>query len=252
MALTDKLQTYEYNSRPSEAQWNLKWSGTYLSACLTQISSFKSGGQGLFDQAFLTAATDGHIALWHDPQSGRQNRAALDSAAVKPAPWTIRKRIHQNAINALSCLCLSETAAIIVTGGDDNAVGVSILRWEPGSSKAASDSTSVDTLLIPKTHAAAVTALKVLPSWTACGREIEQTMILVTASNDQRTKFWNIKVDLARPGVEGIEISKISKHFTPVADIAAIDSVELSSTSNLRGIITCGVGMELWTIGEPA
>lgn len=236
----------------------MKWSGTYLSACLTQICSLKCDRDALLDDMFLTAATDGHVALWQKPGPHSPDQATLSNSEGASIQWMTRKRVHQNAINTLCCFRLSEMAAVIITGGDDNAVSISILRAKDGLSKEALCSTSIDTLLIPRAHTAAVTALKIIPPSetqahvVASDNDSGQALILVTASNDQRTKFWSLRVDLTKPGLEGVEVSKLQNEFTPVADVAAMDSTILDSTTTRHGILTCGVGMELWTVEEPA
>ena len=140
---------------------------------------------------------------------------------------------------------IAEDSFLILTGGDDNALAFT--RITLGSILQASGP-HCSVLLVPKAHASAITAITAitLVDSFVLNTGIPPRLRLATSSNDQRLKIWSACVDLSKPGVEGLEITKDSDAYTSVADVSSMDL--LTDESNEKGVMVCGVGMELWKI----
>lgn len=214
------IRTWQYQHRPAQNQcndWLLLAEGNYLTSCLTQCLQT--------DQALLTAGTDGYLTRWN-----------LNN--LKTLTWHQRHRIHSSSILSLvSTHALSDGSSFVFTGGDDNAVGITRLSGREDSGVMASS------LLIPKAHAAAVTALAVFEEQS---RHDTATYTLVSSSIDQRIKVWRISVGLAMPGIEGVVVQLVQNSFTAVADMSSMEKIKCDGGS--RKVLLCGVGMDVWKI----
>ncbi len=210
MAYSDStLRTWQYRERT----WTLIARGDYLTSCLTYVATLSSD----IDSTMNTAATDGHIAQW-----------TLDDEK-QALKWVRRHRLHQSAIHEMAAIRLQDGASIIVTGGDDNALGLTRVE----------STGEMETLLIARAHAAAVTGLAILPMG---GR----TYCLASAGVDQRVRLWRINVNLDRPGTYGIEVQPLHSTFTAVADVSSLNACTLEDGGT--GLLVCGVGMDLWRL----
>ena len=200
--------------------WSLLSRGDYLTACLTDVfNPFTTTNE----HWLATAATDGHLALWNSKHTG--------FAAAHELRWTHRHKIHQNAILSVATIPLPDDSTLVITGGDDNAIGITRLTTAG----------YVHTLLIPRAHAAAVTGLTVLeldPS--------DRSFTLASAGIDQRAKLWRVTVDAELSGVDGIEMECLESRFTAVADVASVASYRLADGK--AGVLVAGVGMDLWEV----
>ncbi|PSK34214.1 hypothetical protein B9Z65_8540 [Elsinoe australis] len=200
--------------------WNWDWVGRYGAGCLMGINSLR----GLGGNVYLTTGTDGHGAVLEltEREGG---------AEVKDVEWKGRCKIHQNAVHAAEVLEWSGDTHLLLSGGDDNALSISLLR---GSGQ------SVGTLTIPRAHAAALTALQVIGADTEKGR-----VLVATAGLDQRIKLWEVRVDAALQGVEGVQVKRVENRYTPVADVASICSWREGKEVV---VLVCGVGWDVWRV----
>ncbi len=211
MAYSDStLKCWRYMDK----SWQLLASADYLTACLMDVKSAHGDGT-----AVLTTATDGNIVRWVS-SDGQQDRQLQ---------WISRHKIHQNAIHAVTSINLTDGSRLLMTGGDDNAIAFSRISEE------------VKTLLIPRAHAAAVTGLAIVPI-------DEAKFWLVSTGIDQRVKLWEVKVNIAKAGVEGIEVKMLQDVFTAVADVSGLEVCKLEGGA--LGVLVCGVGMYLWGVPE--
>ncbi|WYZ44356.1 hypothetical protein EsH8_VII_000792 [Colletotrichum jinshuiense] len=200
------VKTYRYTP---EQGFELMFKGQYTGACLTQTRHLRISEQGVFD--IITTATDGHLAVWRSSGSDY----VLQHTA----------RIHQSSIKALDLHRLSSPDRVVVlTGGDDNALGITTLG------------ASTDGGFVPlaragvrKAHAAAINGLAALKE-TGGGQ-----LVFVTASNDQRVKMWRLGW---REGVE--EVTLLADEYSGVADAG---DVEVIGNGKL---VVGGVGLEVW------
>lgn len=256
---TIRIYTYTHLS-----QFRLLSTATYLTSCLTQCTL-------LTPSTLLTSGTDGHIALWPLPPLRSPPWIPATSA---PAPSQLthhtRTKLHQNTVKSLTTHPLSHNTTLLATGGDDGALGLSLLRRSsPSTSTPTSTPTStsspssanpapafeISTLLLPRAHASAVTGCAILPpsafasaspspspSYDPAPDETCCTLRIITAGNDQRVRVWGVRVDLRRPGVEGVEVVREAVGATAVADVAGVAVLG-------RGrVVAAGVGIEVWRV----
>ncbi len=189
--------------------------------------------------------------------------------------------IHQNAILALQAVSIAPNHHLLLTGGDDNAFGITLTRSTASGSKWPNNTPpppQFRTLLIPHAHVAAITALAILDSH----RQADHLLILTALStgNDQRVKIWRISIDikelLARideeddafgPAVlDAVDVQLVQQRWTDVADASSLviipdadvdaDAVEgarevemevLEAESKRRSkrLMIAGIGMEM-------
>ncbi|KAF2172094.1 hypothetical protein M409DRAFT_49843 [Zasmidium cellare ATCC 36951] len=181
------LRSWHY--KPQAQTWILLAAGDYLTSCLTQVLHLHPPSTTLqTPTTLLTASTDGHITLWHHPNP--------QPTAVDKLEWTYRHKIHQNAILALHSCNLPDQSRVLITGGDDNAIGITRVQ---------SEGNSCQSLVLPGAHAAAVTGLGVVDVEEG-GGGAGVRIWLVSASIDQRVKLWRVDVDVGEEGVEGVDV----------------------------------------------
>lgn len=158
--------------------------------------------------------------------------SALTLSTSEPAAlkWTARHKIHQNTIHCMKLHQLNGEACLLLTGGDDNAVAFTLCTWQ----SKVQNTPEISTLTVPRAHAAAVTGIEIIVSSSS------NLLTIATSSIDQRVKIWEVEYNSQLPGVEGLAVKRKGNHFTAVADVSGIAS--LDSTA----IIVCGVGMDVW------
>ena len=183
-----------------------------------------------------------------------------------PWQWSLmwKQKVHQNSIQASLLVKLSGYSStwLVVTGGDDNALGLTVFC--PDSVSSTRSISAFRTLLIPKAHAAAVTGLALLsPIRTVEG---SFSMTFASVSNDQRVKVWRLLLQ-AKDVVTGnlemqdVQIGKVAECWTDVADAASIELLPSASShragdTNQHGsaskssyeLLVVGVGMEILRI----
>lgn len=247
--------------------------GQYTSYCITQVTTVCLGGR----LNLCTASTDGYVALWPLNQKmeghGRgiteeffscetvRGRICVSSTLT----WMARFKIHQNCIKCLFAVQLSDAEVLLATAGDDGAVAFSRMSFvkkateqissqpvagsladQEGTLRASSATTT--TLLLPKAHASAVTALQLLDSNTKSKRpNSPQQYHFITSSTDQRLKTWRLTIDIEKPGVEGFAVSKVGNEATGVADVSSMDVVR-DEEVGMRGVVVAGIGVEVWAM----
>lgn len=205
--------------------------------------------------SLITAATDGFFTLWDltttlEPfytisSSTVVAKPSLRSSAISPGNISCESRyqIHSNSIKAIELVSISETTAVIVAGGDDNSISVSLLKTDTDGSA------QVATISIPDAHTAATTTLKLLRRQTsrATGSDTELTTItFASSSNDHRVKIWSITVDPTQHDSHAIRVDFLLDRYSAVADLS---SLALIKTSENEGkLLVGGVGMEMFQI----
>jgi WD repeat-containing protein 6 len=194
----------------------------------------------------VTTSTDGYIALWSVPPQTALYDEKL-SKSREDFNWRYRHRVHQSSIKCLSHMLLAPALCLLFTGGDDNAIGVTILRIGDGDQDFTTTHQSTGTILIPRAHAAAVTACKLVNLTPTDGSEF--LVRAVTTSNDQQVAVWDIGIDGTKNGVEGVNVMRIDKVPTAVADASALVLIDNDDTEGQEkeiSVVVCGVGMESW------
>lgn len=216
-----------------------------MTNCLTQ-AHFLLGDSSI---KFITAATDGYITLWDltstlEPfyaitSSTLATRHSLSNLPVRPENIACESRyqIHANSIKTMELVPLSDAATMIVAGGDDNSISVSLLQMKLG------ETALVATVSIPDAHAASVTTIKVFRQHTS----VEPTSFTVVSSgNDHQVKFWTVTIDPTKRDTQGIHVENVLNTYSSVADISSLGLINGASEGAQRSLLVCGVGMELF------
>lgn len=140
--------------------------GAYTSNCLTQVQFLVEGSS----LGLITASTDGHFTLWHlDPvlepyysisASTLRLKQPLETLSISPPNIACENRyqIHSNSIKSMEMARVSAKTLLIVAGGDDNALTLSLLSVDFADADAGSH---VCTITIPDAHVASVTTVKI-------------------------------------------------------------------------------------------
>ena len=212
-------------------------------------------------RSILTAGTNGHLNI-----SPISDHTHLSSAMHA-------RQVHQSSILSIATTRLTSTTHLVITGGDDNALAITLLVM-PESTKAV----RFDTVLVPKAHAAAVTALAIVTSTRGDdgGGDGGQAKVLaMSCACDQRVKLWEITVgvdmvdDAASLGgvgdekarlvrksgvrmLEHIQVRKLWEGWTCVGDVSDIgvirqgkDDAGEGQTRRWVEVVVVGVGMEV-------
>ncbi|KAJ4397261.1 WD repeat-containing protein 6 [Gnomoniopsis smithogilvyi] len=218
------LRTYRYSKSDG---FELLAEGKYTGACLMQIRHLRVAEAGE-EVHVLTAATDGHIAIW-------KTAAAHDTATTAVYEMSELVRLHQSGIKSLDTRSISEHSYVVVTGGDDNALGYVSLWW----SSTRSCYTVGSRLLANGAHAAALTGLCI----TGVDVPPDQTGSIVrvcTASNDQRVKSWRI---LLGENARATRVKLMQDRYSAVADCGDLEILKGGMYT-----VVVGVGMEVWDL----
>lgn len=226
---------------------------TYTGACLTQVAHL-----GLVDGHYpqiLTASTDGHLAVFPDMRhSGNETDDSVDVVVTK---------LHQSTVKSLDVRSVVTEAGVsylVVTGGDDDAIGVVHLHLPDLKSPPPPDSRERipgpfevrNKFVVRSAHAAAVTGIGIVRLENK-GRDA----VIVTASNDQRVKTWRLTGwQTASPNIHMLD-----NRYSGVADTGDLEIVKRSSArgserklpgddSGKKGekVLVAGVGIEVWDI----
>ncbi|KUJ18744.1 WD40 repeat-like protein, partial [Mollisia scopiformis] len=233
------MRTYTYSK---QNRFCLVAKGIYTSSCLTQIRHLRVSPKEVH---IITAATDGNISLWRIDLSPPKT-----ICGSSPSEFTFlgTRKIHQNTIKSLDFVKYTD-AFLVVTGGDDNALGVSIYSINQLPSEAAV--TKPLSYILRSAHAAAITGLCIVPI-----DEVSPSMDIVkivSSSNDQRIKEWHVQLSTSTAGdLSIVNIQNPSDEFTSVADIG--DVVFLRARNNHvhesqeQKVLIVGNGMEIWKL----
>lgn len=215
-----------------------------MTNCLTQ-AHFLMGSSSI---KLITAATDGYFTLWDltstlEPFYTITSSALAAKPSLKGSPTAPeiacenRYQIHSNSIKAMELVPLSETATIIVAGGDDNSLSVSLLDTKTG------EAAQVATVSVPDAHAASVTTIKVLNQHKSA---LSTSLTMASSGNDHQVKMWSVSVDPTKPDTQGIHIECVLDKYSSVADISSLGLIKGASEEKQDSLLVCGVGMELF------
>jgi WD40 repeat protein len=218
MALSNStLQTYTYSESRG---FQLIARGSYTGACLTQLRHLYVDNTTI---RTLTAATDGHLAIWE----ARTSMLSSDGGRSGEYRSIHATRLHQSAIKTLDIRHQDTksdgTSYLIITGGDDNALGVVHLRLEKTDRYEVKSKS-----IIRSAHAAAVTGVAITK---VDGQSGEATV--VSASNDQRVKKWRV-MDW------GARVQLLANEYSAVADAGDLEVLGGGE------VMVGGVGVEVW------
>ncbi|KAI1735914.1 WD40-repeat-containing domain protein [Xylaria scruposa] len=222
------VQSYLYSAGQG---FQLLGRRTYTGACLTQLRHLN-----LTDECYpqvLTAATDGHLAVFTDIRSPPDE--ARDSKDV------LVTKLHQSTVKSLDMRSITTdtgTSYLVVTGGDDDAIGVVHLHRPAGQ---ASQYGIRNKCIVRSAHAAAVTGLGIVRLENG-----ERDAVIVTASNDQRVKTWRL-VDWQSAS---LRVHLLDDRYSGVADAGDLEVVREGILDKTGGgkVLVAGVGIEAWNV----
>jgi WD40 repeat protein len=151
------------------------------------------------------------------------------------------RSLHQNSIKALDAVELTDNSWLIASGGDDNALGLTLLKMDDESSEYMTSA-----LIVPNAHTAAVNAITIRrqSGFARMGPILSRQ--IVTASNDQVVKLWKVTVDPRKAGTKGLRVKRSGRYSSSVADISAIT---MFGKDKEEKVVVSGVGTEVWSIG---
>ncbi|KAG7109268.1 Regulator of Ty1 transposition protein 10 like [Verticillium longisporum] len=160
----------------------------------------------------VTAATDGRLGVWiaQRGEPGAAGEYALQTTA----------RLHQSSVKALDMSTLDHDGAemrLLLTGGDDNGLGITVLQRRAGEYEFVSKTG------VKGAHAAAINGLAIL-----------QTAPLSAEKQARRTTFATAQLTL------------LANENSGVADPGDLDVLDGAEEEDFREIVVVGVGMETW------
>ncbi|KAL8934157.1 MAG: hypothetical protein Q9216_006043 [Gyalolechia sp. 2 TL-2023] len=277
------LRIIQFNSSLPDPKFTVLETSSYTTNCLTQIFNLHPALPcGTPAQKHLcTASSDGHIAFWPSSSSdpNTPQNPIPETNTLNPSH---RHPIHQSSIKCMTSIQLpsqsqssSSSQYLIITGGDDGALGITRLVFPPASTTITTDNhrseppnpspnpqPSLSTLLIPKAHASAINGISSIPTTTTTTPQHSLTPIpphtdidgntdtqshhlIATSSNDQQVKLWAVTCDAGIQGTGGITLQLKTSKRTSVADVSAVCS--MMSGVGSRGevlVFVAGIGME--------
>ena len=230
MAYSDStIRIYRYTR---VSGYRLISTARYTSSCLTQIRHIQFTGNELF---LLTAATDGSTVVWRTPTS--ESTFSERHQTSRQLSRLSTHRLHQNAVKSLDIAISSLTKNMLVaTGGDDNALAITIYNTENLYSEPRS-------VILRSAHAAAITGLCFLSGSLVSAAYDEEELRITSSSNDQRLKEWSLK--LSKAG--NVKIELVGDAFTSVADVGDL-AVLRSGMKGHTKVLIAGNGMEAYRV----
>ncbi|KAI3319609.1 WD40 repeat-like protein [Xylariaceae sp. AK1471] len=249
------VQSYLYSAQHG---FRLLGRRLYTGACLTQLRHLS-----FVDRCYpqiLAAATDGHLVVIADVRSETEEGILVT-------------KLHQSTVKSLDIRSIATemgTSYLVVTGGDDNAIGVlhlyirssgpSPFSKQPtttnSSSVPASDLTLIENSsqslhiqgrgqyeirnksIVRSAHAAAVTGLGIVRL-----ENNNQDAVVVTTSNDQRVKTWRLVGWRNSSSPSPLRVHLLDDRYSGVADAGDLEVVR-----DGESILVAGVGVEVWGV----
>ncbi|CRK36925.1 hypothetical protein BN1708_007253 [Verticillium longisporum] len=218
--------TYLYDG----GQFTLLAKGRYTGACLTRVRHLRVDGAEL---EIVTAATDGRLGVWiaQRGEPGAAGEYALQTTA----------RLHQSSVKALDMSTLDHDGAemrLLLTGGDDNGLGITVLQRRAGEYEFVSKTG------VKGAHAAAINGLAILQTAPLSAEKQARRTTFATVSNDQRVKVWSLRWGLTEH--DEAQLTLLANENSGVADPGDLDVLDGAEEEDFREIVVVGVGMETW------
>ncbi|KAL4871411.1 hypothetical protein BDV12DRAFT_28397 [Aspergillus spectabilis] len=244
------IKVFHLSCVDDDGHFTLLASGTYTSNCLTQVRFLRT----VSSLCLITTSTDGHFTLWdlttvlapfYDlaPTLRLKEWLTFTSTREGTIACESRHQIHQNSIKSIDMVPLSDTTTLMIAGGDDNAVTLSLLYTDFND---AEKSPRATTISIPDAHTASVNGVKVIDQ-SITRKDKTMHLSFASSGNDHRVKLWQVDIALKdRPTLDGIAVRNVIDRYSPVADISSLDVVLDEGETKL---LVCGVGMEYFKVG---
>ena len=267
-----KILRYTASAIPNKGTFETLREVSYGVFCLMQTFHLSPTSELSFEpnqMRFLSAGTNGYLnsSIFEDLLRLKHSHEHTTSQPLHP---TVSHKVHQSSILAIDVMALDSRTYLVASGGDDNAVGLTLLTTSKDRRCDVNDKSHMPepapppfrTVLIPRAHAAAVTAVKI----THLQRSVAGTSaVIITVSNDQRVKIWSIEIDLqknankpdATPDVSGprlleaVQVKLTGNAWTGAVDVSGMEILGETRTIDGAGgmsILVVGVGMEVLRI----
>lgn len=207
------FKSYQYSKGDS---FRLIAKGRYTSSCLTQIRHLVVNMDKV---VILTTSTDGRLVTWSIGSDCTFTRLSSH-------------KFHQSSIKCLD-VAARDDRITIATGGDDGAIAISVYS--------SLDINRPQVFIQRSAHGAAVTGLTFLPYKDADDR----SLALVTSSNDQRVKEWEIQLSGDNHVDTYVRIEKRGDGSTAIADVGDLAVLSDGRNGGSR-VLVVGNGMEVW------
>ncbi|KAF8980771.1 WD repeat-containing protein 6 [Entomortierella lignicola] len=227
---------------------------TYHDKCILQVSHVKVGG-GIM---MLTAATDGKIAIWdltsalgeflsrydadenktvmpHSPSYGK-NKQKVRKVYAQPLASPIGEvTAHMSGVNSLYVQDLGQEGILAVSGGDDNALTVVLIKasWNPSLRIIEAQSANV-IASDDYAHGSAIQAVSMISASE-----------IVTTSQDQMLSLWSL--DRVRSNGFDATLVKLESQFVHVPDPSTMD-VLTSEDKTKHSVTIAGIGVQVFDI----
>ncbi|KAI9743593.1 MAG: hypothetical protein M1818_002908 [Claussenomyces sp. TS43310] len=200
----------------------------YTASCLTQITLLP-----MLPFCYLTASTDGHVALWALPEMTSEYVPFTSSAHAPPSSHfpqmhrLSREKIHQSSIACLAVRTLNSEVCVVATGGDDNALCFTFVSNGRTNSR----------YTIPNAHAAAITGV----GWIESKTENEARTGLWSIGGDQVLKKWVINIREKRSTTRAqVDISDLDGSVkNSVWEVVEVEAKEMrSGVADAAGLVS--------------
>ncbi|KAI4106962.1 MAG: hypothetical protein L6R37_001855, partial [Teloschistes peruensis] len=223
------FRVYHCILNPFRNSIELVQSGTYNTVnCLTQVSYL-----GAYPQLLAcTASSDGYLTFWPilKPSNGTD----------KSLRHTHHVSMHQNYIKSMAAISIkSHTQFLIVSGGDDGALGIMRVTFGPLDHEPEYVKT-----IIPKAHAAAINTVVYVGKGRSSGSQEEEDVhrhVFLSSGSDQRVKTWAVTINPGPHSSPDMDVEVVGSRHTSVADVA---SLAVNRTGERVTVFVAGVGME--------
>ncbi|KAK3813245.1 MAG: WD40-repeat-containing domain protein, partial [Benniella sp.] len=205
--------------------------------CILQVSHVRQD-EGIM---MFTAATDGKIAVWDITSALDTFLAKYAAVEVKPVqPHNYVQGLgdpigevlaHMSGVNSLHTQNLGEKDILVVSGGDDNALVVALVKadWDPEHRVIRLKSANI--IAEDKdAHSSAIQAVTMM-----------NASEIVTTSQDQMVSLWR----LHQSGTGEAGIVKLESQFVHVPDPSTMDII----THDARcSVAIAGIGVQIFDI----
>lgn len=215
--------------------------------CLTQacyLPTFQTQEQ----RFVLFASTKGNVIEQRFPLPGSGKNTDPTSTISQ------HFKVHQNSVTTMQTISLYANHKLCVTGGDDGALGFTILCYSGACNHPSSSSRTV---IVPEAHAAAVSTLLVVELYSNVSNESH--LVVITAGNDQYLRTWLVKTALSDlvldtrdiTFADAIRVQPVQEYFTNVADISDMVAMSSGITIGSMNVLVVGIGMEVIEVKVP-
>lgn len=189
----------------------------YTTCCILNVNFLRFNE---FSKVYvMIGTTDGCLSIWDI--SDILNNLNLESEAVlKLGTMIIKQQLHQNGIKAILCLLKSPNSYNVITGGDDNSLILSALRFNSENKEL----TLETNCFIEKAASSTITSIS-----NAGNNEI------IVTSVDQIVRLWSF---------DSSSLECKSARYTTIADTGCSD---ITTFDNKTVIVVGGAGLSTWS-----